>query len=103
MNGLTSAERSELPKLIDLLIESQPKVRELTNGYEIKFAHGKHLFPVATKWVAYENRCCPFFDLSVSIARNDGPMVVRITGPDGVKAFIAADLPKIHALTKNLK
>jgi hypothetical protein len=98
MNALTPAERAELPGLFDALIADQPAVRELANGYELKFKAGKNVFPVAAKWLSAESRCCPFFDIAISRSRDDGVMLVRLEGPSGVKEFIAKDLPKLHRL-----
>jgi len=99
MNALSAAERAELPKIVDALIDAAPSVKELANGFELSFAKSKGLFSKAAQWMAAESRCCPFFDFSLQVARYGGPMIVRITGPDGVKAFIAEDLPRLHRLT----
>jgi hypothetical protein len=101
MNALTAEERANLPKVFDKLILAAPKVKELPDGYELTFSKSTGLFPLAAEWASAENRCCPFFDFSLSVVRNGGPMVVRITGPAGVKAFIADDLPRLHKLTSN--
>ena len=100
MNALTPKERKQLPKILERLIKAEPAVRELSNGYELSFHASNGLFPLATEWLSMECRCCPFFDFQLSAERYGGPMVVRITGPDGVKAFIADDLPTLHRLTE---
>ncbi len=90
-----------MPKILDRLIGAKPSVSELANGYELTFASNGKLFPLAEDWVSRESRCCPFFDFNLIVAREDGPLVVKITGPNGVKDFIAEDLPKLHALMSN--
>jgi hypothetical protein len=99
MNALSSEERARLPKIFDRLTAEHPVVTELPNGYELSFARSNGLFPLATEWASDEIRCCPFFDFSLTVVRHGGPMVVRITGPDGVKSFISEDLPRLHRLT----
>ena len=99
IGALSAEERSDLPKVLDQLIELHPFVTELRNGYSLKFARNSEAFPLAAKWISCESRCCQFFDFAITIAPNNGPLTIRITGPAGVKAFIADDLPKIHALT----
>ncbi|HLK14446.1 MAG TPA: hypothetical protein VKT78_06550 [Fimbriimonadaceae bacterium] len=95
---LTVEERSRLPEIIGRLLNASPTARELPNGYELTFAKSDGLFPLATEWLSAENRCCRFFDISIKVARDGGPMSIRLTGPEGVKAFIADDLPKLHEL-----
>lgn len=34
------------------------------------------------------NRCCPFFDFDLIVEREGGSMWFRLTGREGVKAFI---------------
>ncbi len=85
---------------LDQLVAAAPAVRELRNGYEIQFRGSKGVFPLAAKWISLESRCCSFLDFEVSLRRIDGPLTIRMTGPAGVKEFIAAELPKLHQLTK---
>jgi hypothetical protein len=98
MNALTPKERADLPKIFERLLQASPSARELPNGYELSFAKSDGLFPLAAEWVSAESKCCPFFDLALKVERYGGPMTVRITGPKGVKAFIADDLPHLHHL-----
>lgn len=99
MKALTPEERTELPKILDHLIAAKPEVKELANGYELSFKSSKGLYGLATQWTSAENRCCPFFDFALTVHRYGGPMTIRITGPAGVKEFIADDLPRVHQLT----
>ena len=99
MNALSPAERKELPKWLDSLVAMKPVATELENGFSLEFAHSGKAFPLASKWISCESRCCPFFEFAISLTPNDGPLTIRITGPAGVKEFIADDLPKIHTLT----
>jgi hypothetical protein len=98
MNALSPSEREELPKLLHHLAELKPEVLNLKEGYEIRFGGKTDAFPTAAKWLAMEQRCCPFFELSLAVTSNDGPVVVKISGPTGTKAFIDDDLPLIHRL-----
>jgi hypothetical protein len=43
--------------------------------------------------VGNERLCCPFFDFVIRIGDSSVPMKLRISGPDGVKQFIKAELP----------
>ena len=101
MGALTQEERSLLTgEIIPKLRKTRHKARELDNGYEIQFADGRELLPDVSHWLSMEGRCCPFFNLSMSLQGNGGPLTVQITGEEGVKAFIREDLPGIAALAR---
>jgi hypothetical protein len=42
--------------------------------------------------VAAERVCCPFLTFEVVAQPNHGPLLVRITGPEGSKEFLRAIL-----------
>jgi len=46
----------------------------------------------AVEFVANERLCCPFFGLAVEIEPEGGPLWLRLTGRDGVKPFIKAEI-----------
>ncbi len=43
-------------------------------------------------WIDDERRCCPFLDLAIEKEPQDGPLWLRLTGPEGVKEFLKAEL-----------
>src|SRR5258708_34739864 len=48
-------------------------VRELPDGYELKFPSDPKTFAMIAEWVEQERRCCPFFDIDVRVEREGGP------------------------------
>lgn len=70
--------------------ELAPETRELPQGYTFLFS-AEHLGEVAS-FVENERRCCPFFAFDIAVAAEGGPIALSITGPEGVKAFIQAEL-----------
>jgi hypothetical protein len=42
----------------------------------------------AAEWVSLERKCCPFLAFEIEQPKDQGPVWLRITGPEGVKAFI---------------
>ena len=40
----------------------------------------------------WERLCCPFITFELHIAPNRGPVLLRLTGAEGVKDFIRAEL-----------
>ena len=70
--------------------ELASETHELPAGYTFHFA-AEHLGKVA-RFVENERRCCPFFAFEIAVAPEGGPIVPTIAGPEGVKAFIRAEL-----------
>jgi len=66
-------------------------VRELPDGYELKFPSDKKTLATLNEWVEQERLCCPFFDIDVRLERERGPAWLRLTGRPGTKEFIHAD------------
>ena len=89
MRTLTPQERAHHGELTRTLLTSVAERAELKNGYGFRLA-AKDL-PTVAEWVGFEARCCPFFTFELSLARDQGPLWLRITGADGVKTFIKAE------------
>ena len=72
-------------------------IRELPDGYEFQFAPDAATFRTLAEWADGERLCCPFFDIVLRFEREGGPLVLRLTGREGVKQFIRSDLRKWFA------
>lgn len=70
------------------------KVRELPDGYEFEFPNDRASTSLVAEWAAGERLCCPFFDIDLRWQREGGGFTLRLTGREGVKAFIKADFGK---------
>jgi len=66
-------------------------VRELPDGFEFEFSSDAATFQLAAEWAAGEQVCCPFFDIDLRMVRDHGPLLLRLSGRDGVKQFIEAE------------
>jgi hypothetical protein len=93
LRALTSAEREDQVHVASRLLESLLETRELADGYAFEFDSRRISFTEITRWIDLERRCCPFFDFHLELRRNNGPITVRLTGRDGVKAFIRTEFP----------
>jgi len=60
--------------------------REIPNGYAYRF--DASAFDDLTRWITNERRCCPFLAFAVELAPDDGPITVRLTGPEGTREFL---------------
>lgn len=67
----------------------QKHVRELPDGYEFEFP--VEASPIVWEWIEGERLCCPFFDIGARFEREHGGFWLRLTGREGVKAFVRSD------------
>jgi len=73
------------------LVAKRTAVHELPDGYEFQFPSDAETYQQATEYVDGERLCCPFFEITVRVTPEGGPMWVRFTGRPGTKQFIQAD------------
>jgi hypothetical protein len=89
---LTPAEREEHIANSQALFAAVLAGCELPDGYALRLpAESTTLFQVA-KFITYERLCCSFFAFGVEVEPYGGPIWLRLTGGDGVKAFVAAEI-----------
>jgi hypothetical protein len=89
LGALTKSERAAHERISAALLSSVEERKELKNGYAFRLP-ASSLVPAA-QWVANERKCCPFFAFQIEVA-GSGDLWLRLTGPEGVKPFIVAEL-----------
>ena len=90
--GLASEQRKRHFEVLGPLLRARKKgVRELPDGFEFEFPSDPATFQLLAEWAGGEHLCCPFFDIDLRLEREDGALLLRLTGRDGVKQFIEAD------------
>jgi len=93
MKALTPEQRKRHSEVLSpALRSSKLKTSELSDGYEFQFPSDAKTYHIVAEWVGNERLCCPFFDFDIRIGDDSAPMKLRISGPDGVKQFIKAEL-----------
>lgn len=66
-------------------------VRELNDGYEFEFPGDTSTYQLLAEWAIQERLCCPFFDISLRLEPEGGPLWLRLRGRPGTKDFIKVD------------
>jgi hypothetical protein len=74
------------------LMAKHLEIKELPDGYGIRFPNNRSLFTALSEWATLEQLCCPFLTLSLELQRDQGPIWLRVSGEDGVKDFLRAEL-----------
>lgn len=65
---------------------------ELKDGYSLRFPNSAHVWMMAAEFVSLERLCCPFFDFRLEVEREGGAIRLTLTGREGVKPFILAEI-----------
>ena len=64
-------------------------VDELEDGYELRFPGSAEWAIRLTEFVIFERGCCPFFAFELAFEPGEGPIRLRVRGPEGVKDLVA--------------
>jgi hypothetical protein len=93
IKALTPDERASHKQLTDKLIRIRKEVVETEKGYEFQFSPADVSLAELAEWVAAEGKCCPFFDFHIDLEQQGALLCLRLTGEEGIKAFIRTEFP----------
>ncbi len=65
--------------------------RELDDGWALRLPGDDDTVTTWAHWVLRERRCCPFLTFALE-CRPDGELWMRITGPEGTKEILRAEM-----------
>jgi hypothetical protein len=98
MNALGPAERKAHIAAIDEVFGSVQEIRELSDGYSFLVANETSMLLKLADFIAKERLCCPFFGFTLQLEPEGGALRLSLTGREGVKPFIQAEIG--HALNE---
>jgi len=91
IKALTPEERARHKQLSEKLLAARKEIVETEKGYEFQYSPGDVSLPELAEWVVAESKCCPFFDFHIDLEREGKLVCLRLTGEEGIKAFIRAE------------
>ena len=92
LGAIPEAERSAHVTLASELFGQRVQERQdVPHGYAFRFS--PDTLSELARFLTNERRCCPFLSFDIAIASNGGPVWLHITGPEGTREFLAAELP----------
>jgi hypothetical protein len=94
MTAMTREQRGRYEILRAKLEAAVISVAELADGYGLRLRDGAIGPEELMEWIAFEQKCCPFFTLTAS--EQAGSLMLLITGGAGVKDFIRAEFGAIR-------
>ena len=87
--SLTTAElRDREAKLLAQFRSAVIETEELQEGYAFRLSGDGEWIGLIAELMVAERECCPFLAFEVIALPNKGPLIVRVTGPDGTKEFV---------------
>jgi len=87
---LREREATLLAQFRSAVVETE----ELEDGYAFRFSGDANSVRLVAELIVAERECCAFLAFEVIAEANKGPIIVRVTGPDGTKEFLRTILCK---------
>lgn len=91
ITAFSPAERVHYQELTNKLTLNRRNAIEIARGYKFQFNASAITLAELAEWVAYENKCCPFFDFYIGLRSEGALLSLQLTGEHGVKPFIRAE------------
>ena len=92
MTAIAPEKRGTHLSTIDGLFRAVEEVLELPHGYAFRLPNESETLLRAAEFIALERLCCPFFGFTVEAEREGGAVWLALTGREGVKPFIMAEI-----------
>ncbi len=92
MSAIAADRRSTHAASTEKLFRAIESIDELSDGYRFRLPHDSDLLLTAAEFIALERLCCPFFGFALEVERDGGAVWLSLTGGDGVKPFIMAEI-----------
>jgi hypothetical protein len=92
MSALDQDQRKRHKILTKDLLAKHLEIKELPDGYGMRFPNDRSLFTALSEWATLEQLCCRFLTLTLELQRDQGPIWLKATGEDGIKDFLRAEL-----------
>ena len=97
LDAFDESGRVEHRRLASELLAATTDVEELPDGYAIRFSATPYLFLRIARWIELERACCPFLTIRLEIEHSGPAYRVRLTGPEGAKDVLRAELRGLAA------
>lgn len=74
------------------LFGSVEATEELVDGYAFRWPAESATILQVAEFITLERLCCPFFDFALELESEGGPLWLKMTGREGVKQFLLAEV-----------
>ncbi len=90
VTAIPADERVAHQAITRRLMASTTIVRDLPDGLAFQWPATE--YEAVARFLDYERRCCPFVAFTLTVSPDRGPLDLSMTGPEGVTAFLRAEL-----------
>jgi hypothetical protein len=92
LTAMDAAQRARHRVIAQHIHGAVQEVRELPDGYALRFSMEPSTVLLAAEFITLERLCCPFLTLVLAREGERGPLWLKLTGREGVKQFLWAEL-----------
>jgi hypothetical protein len=92
LTALNAEQRERYQEVRAQLQKTVQEIREVANGYAFRHPAEISVLLLLAEFIDLESRCCPFLDFRLEVKTERGPAWLVLTGPEGVKEFLRAEL-----------
>lgn len=92
MDAIEADKRPQHIATAKHLFSSISEIKELSNGYAFRLSNESEVLLKVAEFISLERLCCPFFDFTLEVEREGGSIWLHLTGREGVKPFIRAEI-----------
>jgi hypothetical protein len=88
LSAIDDEDRDSHRHSAETVFEAIEGVRKVDDGYAFRLPPETTVVAQAGAFVARERLCCPFFDFTLEVTSNEGPVWLTLSGRDGVKEYV---------------
>ena len=88
LKAIPSSNRPHYNELTKRIGKAARGQQELANGYAFQLDGKVISLTQVAEWISLERLCCPFLTLELATSGAQSGWTLRLTGPEGVKAFL---------------
>ncbi|HEX8351887.1 MAG TPA: hypothetical protein VF611_03115 [Pyrinomonadaceae bacterium] len=101
MSAIAPGERAQHIDTGEHLFRAVLEIQELPDGYAFRLPADTVTLLKAAEFVSLERLCCPFMGFTLVVEPEGGPAWLRLTGREGVKAFIREEVGGLLGIAIN--
>lgn len=94
ISALSADQRRRHAEISRTMASELKEVRELEEGYALRFAPETSSILMLSEFISLERRCCPFFHFVLEVGNDEKPLWLKITGA-GVKELLKQQLASL--------
>ena len=91
LSAIEAAQRERHQSNTEQLLATVQSTHELPDGYALRFPAESSIIIKAAEFIKLERLCCPFFNFVLEVEPDNGPLWLKLTGPEGVKQFLRVE------------